>query len=117
MTRDQKLEAMSRAWCIFGGWNPDDLVPKFGGEQTEPMWVAYRLAMDAVLTAAETGMSYTPEEWYRENYDDARSDLVGMFSHKLGLALDDAEKIADVICALVTTRLAVELPDFRKPKQ
>ncbi len=55
MTRDEKLEAMSRAWCIFGGWNPDELVPKFGGGRTEPMWVAYRNAMDVVLTAAETG--------------------------------------------------------------
>lgn len=57
MTRDEKLEAMARAWCEFHGWVPDHrpLVLKhdedgvFFEADGEPIWKAHVKAMDVIL--------------------------------------------------------------------
>ena len=64
MTRDEKLEAMARAWCAFNGWLPDRRpmqlkVKRWDGPQTidvaeepgEPIWKGHVKAMDAILKA------------------------------------------------------------------
>ena len=64
MTRNQKLEAMARAWCEFNGWLPDhrplqmqvrewvDYKPVWIiRELGEPIWKAHVKAMDAILKA------------------------------------------------------------------
>lgn len=64
MTREQKLEAMARAWCTFNGWNPDadefGLVLSKNPARTTvrpkegcPIWKRHVPAMVAVLDAIE----------------------------------------------------------------
>ena len=64
MTREQKLEAMARAWCEFNGWIPDHrpfvlkvrhwegYQPKDMHEEPgEPIWKSHVKAMDHLLKA------------------------------------------------------------------
>ncbi len=63
MIRDEKLEAMARAWCLFNGWAPDHrpqvmkvkawegYQPRGIEEPGEPIWRAHLKGMDAILTA------------------------------------------------------------------
>lgn len=72
MTREQKLEAMARAWCEFNGWLPDHRptvrMHKLGAkgfladgslrdaimiveDEGEPTWKAHVKAMDHILKA------------------------------------------------------------------
>ena len=71
MTREQKLEAMARAWCEFNGWVPDHRPlqfvvqdwgmadgekiarPIFSEEPGPPLWRSHLKAMDHVLKSIE----------------------------------------------------------------
>ena len=69
MKREQKLEAMARAWCDFNGWVPDHRplvwvprqmplqdgteVTSFDEEPGKALWQLHLPAMRAILKAIE----------------------------------------------------------------